>query len=161
MNDTSIILLGIPPFTVPRADGTLEASPEIQSDNEPRTATARMMRRRQNEISRGDQDGDGNYTNQQGHRDGRNKNDPSDDHDGSSRTGSDRHGSGSSGSGGLAGYTSRRPFLQRIRKAFMPTIIGGLLGWYYDAINVLIYRTDSRIKGYVFPHRYPFVILPS
>ncbi|KAF9283067.1 hypothetical protein BGZ68_005587 [Mortierella alpina] len=143
---------GIPPFTVPRADGTLEASPDIRS-NAPRTATARMMRRRQGEMARGDQDGDGDHTNQQGYRDG------SDDHHHEDGTGNKggraggrdghHHGQQNSGLGAAyaSGFTSKRPLLQRLRKAAMPTLVGGLFAWYFDAVGVLIYRNDPRIKG--------------
>ncbi|KAF9340268.1 hypothetical protein BGZ91_002809 [Linnemannia elongata] len=139
---------GIPPFTVPRADGTLEASPDIQGDI-PRTATARMMRRRQQQqeqgghVARGDHDGDGDQTNLQGYRDGRDKDENEDGLSGNS------HGQGRGGLTGAykVGSTTRRPLLQRVRKAFMPTLIGGLIAWWYDAVGVLIYRNDSRIKG--------------
>ncbi|KAF9956163.1 hypothetical protein BGZ70_010022, partial [Mortierella alpina] len=147
---------GIPPFTVPRADGTLEASPDIRS-NAPRTATARMMRRRQGEMARGDQDGDGDHTNQQGYRDG---GDDLPREDGTRSKGRRTGGSSSSGGGGhhhaqqhgiagsyASGFTSKRPLLQRLRKAAMPTLVGGLFAWYFDAVGVLIYRNDSRIKG--------------
>ncbi|KAG0214167.1 hypothetical protein BGX33_002414 [Mortierella sp. NVP41] len=137
---------GIPPFTVPRADGTLEASPEIQGDI-PSTVTARMMRRRQQQqqqgggqVARGDHDGDGDQTNMQGYRDGRDKDENKD----SSRRGSHR---GVLEGAYKVGSTTRRPLLQRVRKAFLPTLIGGLIAWYYDAVGVLIYRNDSRIKG--------------
>ncbi|KAF9100410.1 hypothetical protein BGX29_006625 [Mortierella sp. GBA35] len=137
---------GIPPFTVPRADGTLEASPEIQGDI-PSTVTARMMRRRQQQqqqgggqVARGDHDGDGDQTNMQGYRDGRGKNENKD----SSQRGSHR---GVLEGAYKVGSTTRRPLLQRVRKAFLPTLIGGLIAWYYDAVGVLIYRNDSRIKG--------------
>ncbi|KAF9537306.1 hypothetical protein EC957_008494 [Mortierella hygrophila] len=140
---------GIPPFTVPRADGTLEVSPDIQGDI-PGTATARMMRRRQQQqqgghVARGDHDGDGDQTNLQGYRDGRDKNKNEDGSSGDNR---------SQGKGGLAGAymvgsATRRPLLQRVRKAFMPTLIGGLIAWWYDAVGVLIYRNDPRIKGYL------------
>ncbi|KAG0372511.1 hypothetical protein BGX24_000152 [Mortierella sp. AD032] len=140
---------GIPPFTVPRADGTLEASPDIQGDI-PSTATSRMMRRRQQQqqqqgghVARGDHDGDGDQTNLQGHRDGRDKNENEDgSNDGSHRSG----GRGLAGAY-KAGSTTRRPLLQRVRKAFLPTLVGGLIGWWYDAVGVLIFRNDSRIKG--------------
>ncbi|KAF9911270.1 hypothetical protein EC991_004168 [Linnemannia zychae] len=139
---------GIPPFTVPRADGTLEASPDIQGDI-PRTATARMMRRRQQQqqqqgghVARGDHDGDGDQTNMQGYRDGRDKNE---NDDGSS--GNQRHGNRALADAYKTGSTTRRPLLQRVRKAFLPTLVGGLIGWWYDAIGVLIFRNDSRIKG--------------
>ncbi|KAG0313742.1 hypothetical protein BGZ99_008599 [Dissophora globulifera] len=152
---------GIPPFTVPRADGTLEASPHISTDA-PRTATARMMRRRQNEIVQGgDQDGDGNHTNQQGYRDGHSED------NGGGDNGGDRAGASSQKSrqsqrgkdGGLSehqhgpagklksGLATKRPLLQRVRKATLPVAFGALIGWWYDAIDVLIYRNDSRIKG--------------
>ncbi|CAO3573591.1 unnamed protein product [Mortierella alpina] len=148
---------GIPPFTVPRADGTLEASPDIRS-NAPRTATARMMRRRQGEMARGDQDGDGDHTNQQGYRDG--GDDLPNEHGTSGKAGR-TGGSSSSSSGGhhhaqqsggiagryASGFTSKRPLLQRLRKAAMPTLVGGLFAWYFDAVGVLIYRNDPRIKG--------------
>ncbi|KAG9319604.1 hypothetical protein KVV02_002134 [Mortierella alpina] len=138
---------GIPPFTVPRADGTLEASPDIRS-NAPRTATARMMRRRQGEMTRGDQDGDGDHTNQQGYRDGSND---YQNEDGTGNKGGHQHhhAQQSSGLGGTyaSGFTSKRPLLQRLRKAAMPTLVGGLFAWYFDAVGVLIYRNDPRIKG--------------
>ncbi|KAF9136451.1 hypothetical protein BG015_003129 [Linnemannia schmuckeri] len=109
-----------------------------------------MMRRRQlqqqqqqgGHVARGDHDGDGDQTNLQGYRDGHNKNE-NEDGTGGNR-GQER--------GGLTGAykvgsTTRRPLLQRVRKAFMPTLIGGLIAWWYDAVGVLIYRNDSRIKG--------------
>ncbi|KAF9186825.1 hypothetical protein BGZ51_001746 [Haplosporangium sp. Z 767] len=130
---------GIPPFTVPRADGILEASPDIRS-NRDGTATARMMRRRQGNTYQGDQDGDGSHTNSQGYRDGNDQN-----KDGKQGRASSGHG-GISGAYG-SGVTSRRPFLQRLRKAGMPTLIGGLIAWYFDAVGVLVYRNDPRIKG--------------
>ncbi|KAG0268849.1 hypothetical protein BGZ95_002288 [Linnemannia exigua] len=141
---------GIPPFTVPRADGTLEASPDIQGDI-PSTATSRMMRRRQQQqqqqqgghVARGDHDGDGDQTNLQGYRDGRDKNE---NEDGSS-DGSHRPGSRGLAGAYKVGSTTRRPLLQRVRKAFLPTLVGGLIGWWYDAVGVLIFRNDSRIKG--------------
>jgi hypothetical protein len=142
---------GIPPFTVPRADGTLEASPDIQGDI-PRTATARMMRRRQQQqqeqqqggqAARGDHDGDGDHTNRQGYRDGRDKDE---NEDGSNRNA--RRDGGLTGAYKV-GSTTRRPLLQRLRKAFLPTLIGGLIAWWYDAVGILIFRNDSRIKGYV------------
>ncbi|ORZ28733.1 hypothetical protein BCR41DRAFT_3694 [Lobosporangium transversale] len=42
---------------------------------------------------------------------------------------------------------SRYPAQTRVRKAFIPTILGLLIGWYYDAVDVLIYRRDPRIRG--------------
>lgn len=115
-----------------------------------------MMRRRQlqqqqqheqqgGHVARGDHDGDGDQTNLQGYRDGRDKNENEDGSSGYNR---------GQGRGGLAGAykvgsTTRRPLLQRVRKAFMPTVIGGLIAWWYDAVGVLIFRNDSRIKGYV------------
>lgn len=109
-----------------------------------------MMRRRQQQqeqgghVARGDHDGDGDQTNLQGYRDGRDKDENEDGSSGNSR---------GQGRGGLTGAykvgsTTRRPLLQRVRKAFMPTLIGGLIAWWYDAVGVLIYRNDSRIKGY-------------
>ncbi|KAG0277827.1 hypothetical protein BGZ97_009830, partial [Linnemannia gamsii] len=133
----------------PRADGTLEASPDIQGDI-PRTATARMMRRRQQQqqeqqqggqAARGDHDGDGDHTNRQGYRDGRDKDE---NEDGSNRNA--RRDGGLTGAYKV-GSTTRRPLLQRLRKAFLPTLIGGLIAWWYDAVGILIFRNDSRIKG--------------
>ncbi|KAG0212168.1 hypothetical protein BGX28_006714 [Mortierella sp. GBA30] len=132
---------GIPPFTLPRADGTLEASPDIPI-NVSQTATARMMRRRQGDAFRGDQDGDGNHTNSQGYRDG---NDDYDMGGSKNRENPSRPLSGAYGSG----LTTRRPLLQRVRKAIMPALIGGLFAWYFDAVGILVYRNDPRIKGYV------------
>ncbi|KAF9920949.1 hypothetical protein BGZ65_010798, partial [Modicella reniformis] len=131
---------GIPPFTIPRADGTLEASPDIQADmaDMHTTATARMMRRRQHDVTRGDQDGDGNHTNLLGYRDGQN-----DEGEGGS---SSKHGHGLTDAL-QSGLSVRRPFLQRVRKAITPTLIGGLVAWYFDAVDVLIFRKDPRIKG--------------
>ncbi|KAG0361210.1 hypothetical protein BGZ54_009171 [Gamsiella multidivaricata] len=109
------------------------------------------MRRRQNEALRSDQDGDGNYTNHQGYRDGQNDNDG--DGSGENLPGRGDHSSSNHGhqhglSGKLkAGVATRRPFLQRLRKAAMPTLFGALIGWYYDAVDVLVYRNDPRIKG--------------
>ncbi|KAG0019357.1 hypothetical protein BGZ81_009753 [Podila clonocystis] len=125
---------GIPPFTVPRADGTLEASIDI-GISASGGATGRM-RRRQGDVARGDHDGDGNQTNLQGYRDSG----LSDD------SGRERQFKGS-GSSGPSGNTSRRPLLQRLRKAFFPVLIGGLAGWYFDAVDVLVYRKNPRIKG--------------
>jgi len=127
-------ITGIPPFTVPRADGTLEASIDI--DNGASGGATGRMRRRQGDVARGDHDGDGNQTNLQGYRDS-----GSSDHSGRGRQ---FKGSGSSGP---SGSTSRRPLLQRLRKAFLPVLIGGLVGWYFDAADVLVYRNDPRIKG--------------
>ncbi|KAF9945609.1 hypothetical protein BGZ72_001175 [Mortierella alpina] len=113
-----------------------------------------MMRRRQGEMTRGDQDGDGDHTNQHGYRDGN-----GDDHpeDGTGNKGGRTGGSGGGhhharqGSGfegaSISGFTTRRPLLQRLRKAVMPTLVGGLFAWYFDAVGVLIYRNDPRIKG--------------
>ncbi|KAF9309688.1 hypothetical protein BG003_009464 [Podila horticola] len=133
---TGTTVHGIPPFTVPRADGTLEASIDIVSSTSGGGggATGRM-RRRQGEVARGDHDGDGNQTNLQGYRDSG----LSDD--------SGRREFKGSGSSGPSGSTSRRPLLQRLRKAFLPVLIGGLVGWYFDAVDVLVYRKDPRIKG--------------
>ncbi|KAF9170466.1 hypothetical protein BGX21_009663 [Mortierella sp. AD011] len=125
---------GIPPFTVPRADGTLEASSDTYAD-ESQTATARM-RRRQAEIAQSDQDGDGYHTNNQGHRDAGSTDDNSDN-----SAYSKIHGSSRSGS------ITRRPLLLRLRGAMFPTLIGIIVGWYYDAVDVLIFRNDPRIKG--------------
>ncbi|KAI9234950.1 hypothetical protein MVEG_05189 [Podila verticillata NRRL 6337] len=125
---------GIPPFTVPRADGTLEASIDI--DNDASGGATGRMRRRQGDVARGDHDGDGNQTNLQGYRDSGSSDD-------------DVWGRQFKGSGisGPSGSTSRRPLLQRLRKAFLPVLIGGLVGWYFDAVDVLVYRNDPRIKG--------------
>ncbi|KAI1319521.1 hypothetical protein EDD11_003791 [Mortierella claussenii] len=118
-----------------------------------------MMRRRQDkhqqdQLSRSDLDGDGYYTNNQGYRDG------TDEGAHGTFTGSDKQEGTDSGDSnphsrhpkGLtaslkSGVATRRPLLQRLRKAFMPTLVGVLLGWWYDATDVLIYRKDSRIKG--------------
>ncbi|KAI8357164.1 hypothetical protein B0O80DRAFT_308198 [Mortierella sp. GBAus27b] len=121
---------GIPPFTMPCADGTLDA--DIH-ETLPGTATAKMTRRRQHEIGRSDQDGDGYHTNLQGHRDG---------YEGrgafGNKSGNSRYGHG---------VATRKPFLYRLRKATIPTLVGALIAWYYDAVGVLIYRNDPRIKG--------------
>ncbi|KAG0302755.1 hypothetical protein BGZ98_007256 [Dissophora globulifera] len=141
---------------VPRADGTLEASRHISADA-PRTATARMMRRRQNEIVQGgDQDGDGNHTNQQGYRDGHSEDNGGGRADANSRKsrqsqrgkdgGLPEHQHGPTGKL-KSGLVTKRPLLQRVRKATLPVAFGALIGWWYDAIDVLIYRNDSRIKG--------------
>ncbi|KAF9410529.1 hypothetical protein BGZ94_001620, partial [Podila epigama] len=131
---TGATVHGIPPFTVPRADGTLEANAgtrDITLDG-----TSGKMRRRQGDVARGDHDGDGNQTNLQGYRDSHGSRD--------GRTGEQRK---SGGNSGPSGYSTRRPLLQRLRKAFMPILIGGLIAWYYDAVNILVFRTDPRIKG--------------
>ncbi|KAF8924347.1 hypothetical protein EDD21DRAFT_367798 [Dissophora ornata] len=143
---------GIPPFTVPRADGTLER-PDNQA-NAPGTATARMMRRRQNEGLHSDQDGDGSYTNRKGYRDGHGSDN---DHDGSQDKNRNSKGWGvglAENQHGLAGqlksgFTARTPLFRRVRRAVMTTPFGVLIAWYYDAVGVLIYRNDPRIKGYV------------
>ncbi|KAF9346721.1 hypothetical protein BGX26_001762 [Mortierella sp. AD094] len=136
---------GIPPFTVPRADGTLEASPDTYA-HVPQTATVRM-RRRQGEMSQSDQDGDGSHTNFQGYRDAGS----GDDNINSSSTYSGKQGNSSpmrNPIGSLkSGSITRRSLLQRLRKAVFPTLIGIVVGWYYDAIGILIYRNDPRIKG--------------
>ncbi|KAG0231991.1 hypothetical protein BGX31_005310 [Mortierella sp. GBA43] len=104
----------------------------------PGTATAKMTRRRQHEIGRSDQDGDGYHTNLQGHRDG---------YEGrgafGNKSGNSRYGHG---------VATRKPFLYRLRKATIPTLVGALIAWYYDAVGVLIYRNDPRIKGQVLIH---------
>jgi hypothetical protein len=125
-----VSIVGIPPFTIPRADGTLEA--DIQ-ENSSGTATTRMMRRRQNEIARSDQDGDGHHTNLQGYRDG------------NETKGHDR---------GLVGnlhsdLPKKKTLLQKIRRVAITNSIAALLGWHFDVVGVLIYRNDPRIKGYV------------
>ncbi|KAG0063099.1 hypothetical protein BGZ92_006065, partial [Podila epicladia] len=131
---------GIPPFTVPRADGTLEASIEIGSSisggGGGGGGVTGRMRRRQGDITRGDHDGDGNQTNMQGYRDSGSSDD--------SGKGREFKGSGSSGP---SGSTSRRPLLQRLRKAFLPVLNGGVIGWYFDVVDVLVFRKDPRIKG--------------
>ncbi|KAF9920951.1 hypothetical protein FBU30_009063 [Linnemannia zychae] len=134
---------GIPAFTLPRADGTLESGSDSRGD---RSTTTRTMRRRQqqqeggNHEAWGDQDGDGQHTNLQGYRDGRNKNENENGPNANYRQ------AGISGAYKV-GSTTRRPLLQRVRKAFMPTLIGSLIAWWYDAVGVLIYRNDPRIKG--------------
>ncbi|KAF9111104.1 hypothetical protein BGX27_005394 [Mortierella sp. AM989] len=133
---------GIPPFTVPRADGTLEASKDIYV-SVPQTATARM-RRRQGDVAQTDQDGDGNFTNRQGYRDGGG--------DDSLRSGKGGDSSSKHDPSGLtatlkSGTVTRRSLLQRLRKAVFPTLVGAIVGWYYDAVGVLVFRNDPRIKG--------------
>ncbi|KAF9433035.1 hypothetical protein BGZ76_009972 [Entomortierella beljakovae] len=125
---------GVPPFTMPMADGTLRASSNIGWSE---TGNITGMRKRQGEIARSDQDGDGNHTNLNGYRD----------------PGSDRRTDGNDGrsqrkTGALSsGSVTRKSFLQRVRKGFFPILLGIAVGWYYDAIEVLIFRRDPRIKG--------------
>ncbi|KAF8963338.1 hypothetical protein BGZ46_001004 [Entomortierella lignicola] len=138
---------GIPPFTLPRADGTLEASIGVHASI-PQTATTRM--RRKGEVPWSDQDGDDNHTNQQGYRDaGRGDTDSTNIGTSSGKQGdsSSKHDPAGFAGALKSGTITRKSLLQRLRKAMFPTLLGVLVGWYYDAAGVLIYRSDPRIKG--------------
>lgn len=98
-----------------------------------------MMRRRQNEIARSDQDGDGHHTNLQGYRDGNGA---------KGGQGSDRHDRELVGNL-HSGSPRKKTFLQKLQRVAITSSVAALLGWYYDVVGVLIYRNDPRVKGYV------------
>ncbi|KAF9161987.1 hypothetical protein DFQ26_003969 [Actinomortierella ambigua] len=131
------------PFTVPREDGTLEASPSMQASQA--TGGANMASATGSEgttrrIRQRPQQGAGGV----GGEDQGQYHDPQEQ---AQRR--ERQHMGAATGGHRTGTATKRSFTQRLQRALLPTILGSLWLYWFDAFNVLVFRTDPRIKSHL------------